>query len=129
MDQLTDQQLSQLVGQGECFIHFHPKDPYGLADRLGLMAAEPVTTVTGDHTLSGREELILVDTTAQSITVTLPVAAKGREYQIVKVSSKNALYIIPANPDTVCGGTSGLVVYNAYTSLHLKAITGGYILI
>jgi hypothetical protein len=126
---LSNQQLSQLVGGGECYIHTHPKEILGFTERLELMEAAPVITVTGDYTAGARDEIIIVDTTLLSITITLPLAAKGREFQIVKGTEQNALYVAPIAPDTIIGSVMGVVVYSAFTSLHFKAVTGGWILL
>lgn len=126
---LSPEQSSQLVGGGECFIHYHPKEILGFTERLELMEATPVINVVGDYTPTRADEIIIVDTSAASATVTLPLASKGREFQIVKGTEQNALYIAPTAPDTIIGSDIGVVVYNAFTSLHFKSITGGYILL
>jgi len=131
MTELTPQQLAQLVGQGECFVHSHPKEALNFNDRLALMKAEPVSVIGGaEYTLIARDELILADTTAGSIKITLPPPANGREFQVVKLAAANMLTILPTAPSVVLGSPFGVRVYNQYTSLHFKAISSTeYILI
>ncbi len=126
---LKEDQLAQLIGMGECYIHTHPKELLTFEDRLALAAAEPVFTVTGDFTPTRDTELLQVDTSTTSITITLPLADRGREFQIIKTSEKNALYVVTSGSNTITGSSTGLVVYNKYSSLHLKSVAGGYLLL
>jgi hypothetical protein len=120
-------QIAQLTGGGVCFIHHHPKEVLGFAERLELMEATPVNVVTGDYTLTKADEILLVDTSSASITITMPLAEKGREFQIIKYAPQNALWIVPTAPDTIIGSATGVVLYNQFSSLHFKAVTGGWV--
>lgn len=130
-DNLTREQIAQLTGQGECFLHSHPKELLIFADLVQLMLAEPQTEVSSaTYTPTNTDSVLLVDTSAFSVTVTLPALTNGREYKVVKVSPANALYVVPEAPGTVLGSTAGVVLYNDYSSLHLKATaTRGWIAI
>lgn len=127
--EFSDEQFSQLVGGGECHIHTHPKEQLDFSDRLELMLAEPFHEVSSNYTMTKGDELLMVDTTAGDVTITLPLAANGREFQVVKKVNANALFIVPTPTNNIIGSTDGVVVYNRFTSLHIKAIPGGYILI
>lgn len=131
MTSFTPQQVAQLIGQGECFIHTHPKETLGFEDRLALMSAEPVSIIdVSEYTLQPRDELLLVDTSAGNVTITLPLAARGREFQIVKTKPKNILVVAPTAPNTVFGTSTRVAVYNQWTSLHFKAVNNSeYILV
>ena len=122
---ITPNEVDQLVGNGYCYIHTHPKQPLDFSDRLQLMAAEPSTPVSGDYELARGDELILVDTSFGSATITLPPASRGREFQITKMTPQNAVWIVPAASETVLGSEAGVVLYNQYSSLHLKALYDG----
>ena len=130
MRPLTDQEFSMLVGLGACPLHYHEPDPATFNDRLQLSSAQPVTNIStaGTYTVTRADELLLCDTSSGIITIQLPVAASGREFQIVKTVEPNALIIKPETGEAITGST-GLVIYGRYTSLHLKAVVGGYILI
>jgi hypothetical protein len=121
-------QEAQLVGGAECFIHFHPREPLNREDLEALQASDLVQSVTGDATLDGRFDIIQVDTSTTSITVTLPPAANGKEFQIVKIAAANRVIIVPTGTDTLVGATQ-VNIYNQWTSLRFKAVTGGYILL
>ena len=125
---LSNEQAAQLIGGGECYIHTHPKEQLNFSDRLELMAAQPINTITGDYTLSRADELVLVDTSAATVTITVPLAENGREFQIVKYADQNALNIDATAPDKILA-SDRVIVYNRFTSLHLKAVPGGYIFI
>ncbi len=127
--QLTEVQLAQLVGFGECFIHTHPKETLGFQDQLDLFNATPIIDVSNSpYTATNKDEIIAVDTTGGAITVILPLANKGREFQVIKVAGGNPVYVVPMSPDTVLGSTMGITFSGLYTSIHLKARVGiGYI--
>lgn|SRR5574337_509646 len=129
MPDLSAEQFAQLVGNGECHIHSHPKEQLDFSDRLELMVAEPDRGISSNTTLTKADELVKVDTTTANVTITLPPADKGREFQIVKIATPNVAYVVPTAPDTVLGSATGVVIYNQFTSIHLKAVSGGYILV
>lgn len=116
-DQLTPYQAAQLTGLGECFIHFHPREPLDQLSQSQLEAATIPKAVTGDYSLTLSDEQILVSTTS---TVTLPPATKGKEYHLTMTSSGTTMTVVPTSPDTVLG-TDSIVVTEQWTSLHLKA--------
>lgn len=126
---IDEAQASQLIGGGECFLHFHPQEPLQFDDAIDLMESAPTITITDDYSPTSNDYLILCDTTNNDIRITMPLAGFGREYQIVKVAEANRVFIDPTSPDHVRGSLTGLIIYNIYTSLHLKAITGGWILV
>lgn len=123
---LTDFERSQLTGGGECFIHHHAPEVLDFYDRLDLMAATPNTSVSTNYTALKTDELILVDTTAGDVTITLPLAANGREFHIVKIVAANNVIVAATSPDTVNGAAS-ISRSAAYGSIWLKSITGGYV--
>lgn len=120
-----------LTGLGQCPLHYHEPEPATFNGRLQLAAAQPVTGVSapGTYLVTRADELLLCDTSSGIITVQLPLAARGREFQVVKTAEPNALIVMPEAGESITGNFSGLIIYGKYTSLHLKAITGGYILI
>lgn len=124
MRTLTPNEVDQLVGNGYCFMHVHPKVPLDFSDITQLESVQPSNPITGDYELTRADSLVLVDTSAGSITVTMPLAAKGREFQITKMTPQNALWIVPTPPDRILGSAVGVVLYNQYSSLHFKAVEG-----
>ena len=123
---LTEEQLSQLTGGGECFIHVHPQEPLNFDDHSDLMGSDPIREITSDYTPTVIDFRIRADTTGGDIRITMPPTASGREFQITKKVSANRLFIIPTPPDTIIGSTTGVIVRNAYTSLHCKAVEEGW---
>ena len=127
---LTDEEIAQLVRFGECFLHTHPRETLGFAERRELMAATPTTSVsTTPYSPGDRDEILLVDTTGGAISVVLPVANKGREFRVIRVAGSANVTVTRSGADTINGATS-LTVSSSYTPTHLKAIFGtGYITI
>lgn len=126
---LTGEQLAQLAGYGICFIHTHPKEDLGFSDILELMAAAPITTVSGvsSYTVIGTDMILLVDATASSVTINLPVAANGREFYVVKIAGLNPVYVVPSAGERILDSTSGIAFSAIGTSVRLKSVLGhGY---
>ncbi len=118
MNELDSYQHQQLTGQAECYIHTHPRDPLNQASQAELENASRVKPVTAaTYSLTAADEQISI---AQTCTVTLPPAARGKEYHVTLIVSGATLTIVPTSPDTIMGDTS-LVATIRWTSLHLKA--------
>lgn len=125
MTELTPYQLAQLTNQAECYIHTHPRNALDQISASELEAATPVKPVTAaTYTLTASDEQISV---GQTCTVTLPPAQKSKEYHIT-LTANATLTVVPDGADTIMGDTS-LQCYAQWTSLHLKAATGNWILI
>ena len=124
MRTITPNEVDQLVGNGYCFVHVHPKVPLDFTDITQLEAVQPSNPVSGDYELTRADSLVFVDTSAGSVTLTMPLAAKGREFQITKMTGGNAVWIVPTAPDRILGSTVGVALYNQYSSLHFKAVEG-----
>lgn len=124
MRTITPDEIDQLVGNGYCYVHVHPKAPLDFSDRLQLMSVEPTERVTSDHTLGRAGELVLVDTSLQNVTITLPLAARGREFCVVKMSAANEVRIVPTPPERILGITTATVLTSRYSKIRLKAVVG-----
>jgi hypothetical protein len=73
--------------------------------------------------------VLLVDTTAVSMTLTLPLSkADGWECEIVKTTSPNRVIILPTGTDLIVG-ENRVEVYDQWTALHFRAVSGGYVII
>lgn len=124
---IDSHQEALLTGGGECPLHTHPQEVLDFDDLLDLMAATPVNTVDSDYTPTKGDFIVLVDTSLNDVTITMPLASLGREFHIVKISKANRVFVVPTPPDNLIGSTEGVVIYNRYTSIHMKSIAGGYI--
>ena len=112
----------ELISGGDTRLHYH------LEDRVTngqLQAAMRVGTVTGNYTLTDKDDIIKVTATA---TITLPRAKSGREYELIIYAAGVTLTVVPTGTDTIMGTTS-LVAYARYTALHLKALSSDWVLI
>lgn len=126
MAHLSEQDIDQLTGNSLCFLHYHPKDLPTVDDLVNAQAINPGEPVTSDTTLGNEQTLVLVDTSAGNVTITLPNAADGREYQIIKTTAAYLLYVVPQVGETILGSSSGLIVSNLGTCLHLKSTTDNF---
>lgn len=127
-DQLTPEQLAQLVGFGICNIHTHPQEVLGFSDQLSLMRAMPYVAIsTTPYSPNSKDFILLVDATAGPVTINLPIADKGREFYVIKTAGSYPVSIVPAAGETIIGSASGVTFSGIGTSIHVKAFVGtGY---
>ncbi len=71
-----------------------------------------VVTVTGNYTVVVGDVLILVDTTAGNVTITLPLAATttGRPYEIVQIKGSKETLIIGTGGELVDDDAGGITI-------------------
>jgi hypothetical protein len=88
--------------------------------------SKKVVYPTTNYTVARGDDIIVC---TSSITVTLPLAARGREIYVNKNYVGGTVAIArTGSTDTITGGTSTTIVTD-YTTKHFKAINGGYILL
>ncbi len=121
---LTPDEEVQLRGNAECFIHFHTPEPLNQSDGVELQAAATQNPITGDYTPTDRDDYLLVDTSGGNIVITLPTAAGGREFEVVKTAVANRIDVVPTGSDTVLWAT-GVSIYNRGTAIRFKATDSG----
>lgn len=120
---LNEEEVDQLHGGAECRIHHHPKEFPDLDDLVNMEAVNPGEPITTNETLGNSRSLVVVDTSAGNITITMPPAQNGREYQVIKGAAANVLSIVPSAGETVLGSSTGLQIFNFGTCVHLKSVT------
>jgi hypothetical protein len=125
---ISPQEISQLTQGAVCYIHSHPRDVLNFVEKLELMRVTPVSAQSGNYEVTRNDELILVDTSLQDITITLPLAENGREFSVVKVAAPNKVFVVAMHPSTIIG-VEGVQFSGNYTSLRIKAVNQNYILI
>jgi len=66
-----------------------------------------VTTVSGAYTLTSTDQIVLVNSTAGSVTITLPTAAgiKGQQYRVINIGT-HFVTISTTSSQTINGGSS-----------------------
>lgn len=120
---LNTNQYFQLTQGGECFLHFHPRHVIDADDVNNAQRARNILLEAGNYTAKPNDEILLVNTQAGNVTITLPHSDFKKEYQIVKTSSANILFVVPTAPDTILGSTIGVSTTSVYTSLNFKMDT------
>jgi hypothetical protein len=75
--------------------------------------------VTASEAVQPSDDIVLVDTTAGSVTLTLPAAAtvRGQWYEFKKLVAANTLTLDPANAETIDGAATlaWTTQYQCYT--------------
>jgi hypothetical protein len=129
VDQFTDQEVSQLRGQGECFIHRHPREDLDFQDQLSLMKASSPSTVTGSYELGRTDYLVLCDTTSADVVVQLPEASDGREFMFVKTNSANLVRLVPTASQSINASAVGATFAAAWGCVTVKAVDQRFVVI
>lgn len=129
VNQFTDQEVSQLTGQTECFIHRHPREEPDFQDQLGLMKASVPATVTGSHELGRADYLVLCDTASADVVVQLPEARDGREFVFVKTNAANLVRLVPAVSQSINASAVGATFAAAWGCVTVKAIEQRFVVI
>jgi len=96
-------------------------------DTLGAYA------VTGNKTLDSLDDVVLVDTSAGGVTVTLPAISdemvrNKREFEVVKTKAANVLTIVPTGADTILGEPDAVVTVQ-WTALRFRATPANWVVI
>lgn len=120
---LSAEEVDQLHGGAECRIHHHPKEFPDLDDLVNLEAVNPGEPITANETLGNLRSLVVVDTSGGDITITMPPAQNGREYQIIKGSPSFTLFVVPSAGETILGSATGIFMVSFGTCVHLKSVT------
>jgi len=107
-----------LVGGGETTLHTHPLTiSHDILQRLDTITKSP--TVTGDTTLTGAEDFVLVDTSAGNITITLPRKIEGLVCEVIKPNAAYTVTILPQAGMTILGA-AGATLTAAGSSARFK---------
>ena len=119
MNQLTDYQFSQLTNQSECYIHTHPRETLDQLSAAQLQEATPVLVISGNTTLTAAQDFVDIDPAGATVTLTLPPAAKSKEYHATMVGTGRVV-LTPDGTDTIIGEPS-VTMHVIWTSLHVKS--------
>lgn len=93
-----------------------------------IQAQTGVKNVYSNYPVSYHDDVLLCDTSAANVTVTLPLARGGKEFIVVKNKAANVLTVLCSGADTIFGAASlSMVLLGDHT--RLKSIPGGYITI
>ena len=118
-------QESELVGQGDCQLHWHAADRR--MDNLRVKEGHQNTTVrsvTGAYSVTKSDDILLCPSGG---TITFPLANNGRELEVI-MTGTTSVTVNLAGTDEIYGETSVLLNVEGM-ALHFKAVTGGWVLI
>lgn len=114
----------QLVGGGDTLLHYHLSDRVPTIDTLeGLWRVAPIFSMTTSGIVPLHAVFILADSSAGNVNVQLPLASASREIEVIKLSTKNRVLILPTPPEKILG-QDGVILQTQYDALRLKAIEG-----
>lgn len=115
--------MNQLTQGAETFLHTHPRHVIDADDVSNYQRARNIVLSVGNYIAKPNDEIFLVDTSAGNVTITLPHSDFKKEYQVVKISGANIMFVVPTPPDTIMGSTIGVSATSTYTSLNFKMDT------
>lgn len=91
-----------------------------------LQEIEVVKYISGNYQVEYRDDILVVDSSAATVTVTLPKARGGKVFQILKQSAANTVVIVPSVGDTILGQSS-FVLSEKNQTRRMKAVKNGYL--
>lgn len=109
-----------LIGGGECFAHFHPHqvtlDALQRAQQL-----ENVVLTSVNYTCRGEDDIIFVDTTAGSVTITLPDSSSKQRITVSRIAGANSVVIAVVAGETINLVTS-VTITTSFTPRRFKGV-------
>lgn len=104
---LSDEQVVQLTSGGDCPLHHHRADTLPNNDTVQRLSdVENWRSVATSQTLLRDDDYILADSTAGTVTLTLPNARNGKKITITKVVAANTVTVAAASGYNVLGAGS-----------------------
>jgi hypothetical protein len=120
---------AQLTGGGDTLLHYHLADRVPTHDTLlGVQSVAKVRTISSDYTCTQQDDIVLCDTSAGVVNVTLPPATGGKILIFKKRAANHTLNIYPVGSDTI----DDLSVQSLTTkcaSITVKAVGFGWMII
>jgi len=109
-------------------LEFQVKELISRPDANPLPVSTEVISVSEDHDAEGGE-VILVDASGGSVTITLPIPLEGTSVTVKKTdSSGNAVDMQTPNSENIDGG-SNLSITSQYTSREIVADGDNYFIV
>lgn len=122
-------QEGQLIGGGDTLLHYHLQDRTPTHETLDILQSVQVErTLSASGDILSTDDIVLGDTTAGAITLTLPLAKGGKVYIILKSAGANSVTIQTSGSDTI-SGASTKVLSTLWSSTTLKASSGRWLVI
>lgn len=124
MPDLDDVQYNELTGGGPTDLHHHPKNVVR-EDIIQYQDATRLRTVSADYAVTYEDDVVIVDTSAGNVTVTLPLALGQKEFTIVKASTLNTV-IIHFSGGQTCFTIVAFTLTNLADTKRLKGFNGNW---
>ena len=125
--QLTEEQLAQLLLGGDCPLHYHSSDKTPTSDtvrrlqQLERVVSVSVATNMATNASAKDADYVRVDSTAGSTTITLPFAKNnGRRATVSRVAGANNVIIAAQSGEAVSGTTT---INTSFAPRTFKAIS------
>jgi len=122
---LTPAQEQSLTSAGDCFDHYHSSDRGVTHDTLNQISqAARVASPQLPYVLSRQDDIVVLPAGG---VIILPPARNGGEFQVI-MSGTAKITVQLSGTDLIYGESSVELTVKG-TSLHFKAITGGWVLL
>lgn len=92
---------------------------------LWMQSLERVKTISANYTLTANDDILLVDTAG--VTITLPPSKNGRHYRVINYYSGAGDVTIDGDGSETVNGSATYTVTGSFGTCHLKAISGGWV--
>lgn len=123
MEQFSEYEVKQLTGQGECYIHTHPKEPLTQNSSLQLQLNQPILPVVDGATLTYKQDFVSISPAGASVHIYLPPAVKPKEYVIFMIGS-GTVTVHADGTDTISGNATK-ILSRSWSALWIKSDGSG----
>lgn len=124
---LNEDQMQQLTNGGDCPLHHHRGDTVPTNDTVQRLAGvENWRTAVTTQDLLREDDYVLADSTAGTITLTLPNARNGKKITITKIVAVNTVTVAATSGYNVLGAGS-VNLTAAWSVLRLKLFDNTWI--
>lgn len=127
MKDLHSSVIQELVGGGVCHLHHH-ETIITHQDLEELWEQELVTSVSANYTVSDRDDIVLADSSAGNVTLTLPLAKGRRLIVITKAATVNNV-TVNFTGGQLCLGAASVTMLALGEVKRFKAYNDGWILV
>lgn len=126
---LTPEQEELLVSGGDCPMHTHSDGRRVTQDTLrNLHSCEKVVIISTTYTVTATDDVVLLDSSLGSFTVTIPSGTNGRRLTFKKLVAANMVTVDPVGSATIDGAAT-LAMTTQWQVVRLKAYNGNWLVL
>lgn len=127
MIKMDDDTLEELTGGGKCHKHYH-ETILTHDDLEKIQTLDKIVNITANYAALYEDDIIVADSTAGSVTVTLPLAKGQRQYIVSKAVATNNV-VVNFSGGQNCFGQTSITLVALGAVARFRAHNNGWILV